>query len=191
MLRSLLLFLLVLLFVQSDPVLKKLQDRFNSIDNFTADFQFNSPTTNINGKIFYKKHNKFVINSDTRKIVSDASSLWNYDIKGKRVIISDISKEPSSFSIEKYLFDLPQNCKVSSFKDKSGKSYLVLVPKIEEDFKKITIETSKDFFRKIELTDINGQTHIIEFNNIKTDVNIKEEIFTFVPPKGIRIIDLR
>ncbi|MGK9476462.1 LolA family protein [Melioribacter sp. OK-6-Me] len=191
MLRSVLLLILVSLFVQSDPLLKKLQEKFDSIDSFTANFQFSSPTTNINGKIYYKKHNKFVIDSDTRKIISDARSLWNYDIKGKRVIISDIKSEPSSFSIEKYLFDLPQNCKVSSFKDKSGKSYLVLIPKIEEDFKKITIETSNDFFKKIELTDINGETHIIEFNNIKTDVNIKEEIFTFVPPKGIRIIDLR
>lgn len=191
MLRFVILLILITQSVQTDDVLKKLQDRFNSIDNFTADFKFTSPAMNINGKFIYKKRNKFVIESEARKIVSDSKSVWNYDINGKRVMISDIGDEPSSFSIERYLFDLPQKCNVRNYRDKKGKIYLELQPKSEEDFKKIIIETSDDLFRKIEITDFNGEKHIIELNNIKTDVKLKEEIFTFVPPKGIRIIDLR
>ncbi|MGK9370047.1 LolA family protein [Melioribacter sp. Ez-97] len=191
MLRFAMILLLLIQSAQTDPLLKKLQDRFNSIDNFAADFKFTSPAMNISGKFIYKKQNKFVIESGARKIVSDSRSVWNYDITGKRVIVSDFKEEPSSFTIERYLFELPKKCDVKNFKDDEGKNYLELIPNNEMDFKKIIIEISDDFFRKIEITDFNGEKHILELNNIKTDVKLREEIFTFVPPKGIRVIDLR
>jgi outer membrane lipoprotein-sorting protein len=121
--------------------------------------------------------------------------VWNYDKTRKKVVISSFFDEPTSFSIERFIFDYPEQCRIVFNKIKSDAAELsiLLIPKDEQlDVKEIRIWVDKNYMlTKLELVDLLDTKYGFQFSNIVENVEIQDAKFKFYPPKGTQIIDLR
>lgn len=183
-------------------ILNKVQNKFRSINNFSASFsqiykQTQEQTgTKVTGKILYEKKNKFNVDLNTISIISDGETIWNYNKKSNRVVISNHEKDPTSFSLEMFIFDYPPMCDTKLIKDenvKNGDELLELIPKNQKlQFKIVRILVNPDgMISNLEITDYMDIHYIFQFSNIKFNQDIPGSKFTYSPPKGIQIIDLR
>jgi outer membrane lipoprotein carrier protein len=183
-------------------VLRKVQNKFRSIQNFTAGFvqTINSnngikPNT-LKGTFYYKRKNKFVVELNNQTITSDGKVIWNYDVRFKRVVINNIENDPTSFSLEKFIFDYPQHCNVKVVKNgplQKGEKQIELDPNDQSmQFKWAKIWVQPDgLIAKMEVQDRGDIKYILEFSDLKLNQNLADQKFTFYPPKGTKIIDLR
>ncbi len=186
----------VLTFSQSggDQLLKSLQSKFNSINDLSADFkQSTNGKINLAGKFFYKKENDLRLELKNLLIVSDGTTNWNYNKKENKVIISNYDpSDPSMISLKRIIDEYPAKCTVTNEKE-NGNNILILKPgKPGMNFKiaKLYINT-EDLVQKIVLTDQNDALIKIEFSNYKLNQKLNNSTFTFIPPKGSKVIDLR
>jgi len=192
-----------LIFAQSaNDVLKKIQNKFNSINNFTANFSqnyFNAQSHDVgkaNGKFSYKRKNKFIVDLKSQLIISDGQTIWNNDKRFNRVVISNLSDDPTSFSLEQFIFDYPPLCKSRVVKDEtvtSGEFLIEMVPKDQDlQFKVVKIWASADgMVNKLEIVDRGEMRYAFQFSEIKINQDLPDSKFTFITPKGIQVIDLR
>ena len=191
------------LYAQSaSDILAKVQNKFHTITNFSASFNQTFYKTqgktgiHAYGKFFYKKKNKFNVELNAINIISDGETIWNYNKNSNRVVISHLEKDPTSFSLERFVFDYPPQCVVKLIVDenvKNGEQLLELIPKNQKlQFKKVRILVSPDgMISKLEVTDYIDGRYVFQFSDIKYNQDLPDTKFTYSLPKGIQIIDLR
>lgn len=191
------------LYAQSGrDLLKRVQNKFNSLNNFSADFSqsiYGAQSSNparATGKFYYKKKNKFIVEMKNDMVVSDGNTIWNLNKKFNRVVISYFSDDPTSFSLETFIFDYPPLCVVKVIKDEHtapGEGVLELTPKDQDmQFKSVKIYIDKEgLISGLEIVDRGDIKYSFQFSNFKLNQDMPDSKFTYNPPKGIHIIDLR
>lgn len=192
-----------LVYTQSaGDLIRRLQSKFNSINNFTANFsQIYSTVEGQNqrksfGKFLYKRKNKFIVDLKNQSIISDGQTIWNSDKRFNRVVISNLADDPTSFSLERFVFDYPRLCKSKVVKDDAvakGDEYVELTPKDQDmEFKYVKIWLTADgMISKLEVLDLGDVRYTFQFTDLKVNQELPDSRFTFEPPKGMKIIDLR
>ncbi len=179
----------------ADSILKSVQGKFNNINDLSADFaRYSGGSEKISGKLFYKKENKLRLELKNSTIVSDGETNWNYSKSGNKVVISEFDdSDPSALSLQKILYKYPSECKISS--EPAGENQvLVLVPEksSELNFNQVKITVNKEYLiEKILIDDPNSGVFEIALSNYKLNRNIPDNKFTFSPPEGSKVIDLR
>jgi outer membrane lipoprotein carrier protein len=191
----LLLFLIQPVFAQNSRLLKNLQSSFDSLKDFSADFvQLNNGKVNLEGKFYFKKKNKLRLELKHLIIISDGKTNWNYNKSQKKVIISNYDEnDPSVLSLKRIIFDYPSKCQVTEGSDSSS-NVLILKPNINSgiDAFLIKIWVNKDnYVGKVSVIESSGNVLDVKFSNYKIDTGIPDSKFSFTPPQGTKIIDLR
>jgi outer membrane lipoprotein-sorting protein len=69
-----------------DQTLKNVKDKFSTIKDFSAELKQGGKNQVFNGTIYYKKQNKFRIELKNMSIISDGSTIWNYNKKDNKVV---------------------------------------------------------------------------------------------------------
>ena len=197
-LSLIILLISAVLYSQDDKaakLLKAMQDKFNKIEDLSADIkQTIGSGKSLSGKIYYKSQNKFNLDLTNLNIVSDGSTVWNCNKKENKVIINEYDEsDPSALSFNEIINKYPKESSVT-YESSEGKDILVVTPKPGSD---LNFETAKLWINKnnlvekisIERTDM-GET-VIELSNYKLNQNLPNTRFTFTPPEGSKIIDLR
>jgi len=194
-----LLFLPTAVFSQSaKELLTELQNKYKSVNSFTASFNqvtrngIEKNEFNSSGKIYFKKKNKIRVELKEQLLISDGKTVWNYNKKQNKVIISNNEAEPSVLSLDKFILGYPAECE-ASFTGKQEQKIILLTPKKKNaPFKEIKIyPDNSSILTKIEFTDTNGNYFSFGFTDVKLDGDIKDSQFMFTAPKGIRTVDLR
>ena len=191
----LLLFLMQPVFSQNSSLLKNLQSSFNSLKDFSADFvQLNNGRVNIEGKFYFKKENKLRLELKNLIIVSDGKTNWNYNKRQKKVIISNYDEnDPSVLSLKRIIFDYPSKCQVTEGPDSSG-NVLILKPNSNSGINAYLIKiwvNKNNNVKKVTIIQSSGNVLEVKFSNYKIDTGILDSKFSFTPPQGTKIIDLR
>ena len=178
-------------------IINAIQNKFVTIDNLESDFVQESSTneqiSNFHGKFYYKKGGKFRIELPANEIISDGGKIWNYDLANKRVIISPVTNDPLSFSLERFVLEYPDKCTVSVVKNTSDEKIIKLVP-VDDflGFNSAKISVDKDYVvNRIEIEDYTGSYFSFSLRNIKINGELSDDLFTLNPPEGTEIIDLR
>jgi outer membrane lipoprotein-sorting protein len=189
----------LLLFVNNNAqdtasrILKSLQDKFGTISDLSANVVHVSMGQTLSGKLLFKKENNFHLDFKNNIIVSNGVHIWNYSKKDNKVIISDFDdSDPSSISINKIIYDYPSESNIKSETDVEG-DVLILVPKenSELNFTLVKIWVNKEnLISKVKINSGSGETEI-RFSNYKLNRNLADSQFTFTPPEGSTVIDLR
>jgi len=179
----------------SHALLSAVQKKYKSLNDFTADFnQSLNDKSNVTGKFQYSRGNKLRIELKNSTIYSDGVNLWNYNKPQKKVVISRVSPDdPSFFSLDKFVFGYPSKSIVTIDKEE-GKDVLVLVPLKNSnlDFKKAKIWVNKDnLMTRIWVESLSGTVMDFQLSNYKLNQSLPGSKFTFSPPEGTNIIDLR
>ena len=182
-------------FSQNSRLLKNLQSSFDSLKDFSADFvQLNNGRVNIEGKFYFKKENKLRLELKNLIIVSDGKTNWNYNKRQKKVIISNYDEnDPSVLSLKRIIFDYPSKCQVTEGPDSSG-NVLILKPNSNSGINAYLIKiwvNKNNNVKKVTIIQSSGNVLEVKFSNYKIDKGILDSKFSFTPPQGTKIIDLR
>jgi len=188
---------MLLIFPQTDnsrTLLYEVQEKYNTIKDFSSDFIQSTGNGNINnGKFFYKADNKFRIEVKSRIIVSDGESTWTYTKKNNQVVISSSDDELNSFSIRDYLYEYPKQCTVNTYENEDGSHTIILKPQTTGlEFKEVRLViNTNNLIQQIELYDLMNNNYKVILENKKLNQKIDDKLFTFDIPEGTRVIDLR
>ncbi len=175
-------------------LLKNIQDKFDSIMDLTASLtQSVNGQVNLKGKIYYKKDNHLRFELKNSVIISDGETAWNYNEKQNKVIITDYESEGNKIlSIREIVYEYPDNCKLSTY-ETDGMKVLQLIP--EDDtfsFKFIELIINDDYLITKALFDDPATGKIqVELTGYEINKNIPDNFFSFSPPEGTKVIDLR
>ncbi|HPN39679.1 MAG TPA: outer-membrane lipoprotein carrier protein LolA [Melioribacteraceae bacterium] len=199
--KKLLLFILFpfILFAQNPyTILKQLQNKVKETAGFSCNFKQSfadniKKKSSLSGKFIFAYGDKYIVETKNFKIISDGISVWNYSANQKRVIISSANEEASSFSIDRYLFKVPELCKLTVIKDEKFPNSIKLIPKgYDLEFSSAEVYSDENYFiRKVIITDTNDVTYILELNDNKIITDLSQYKFTFSPPKGVKVVDMR
>ena len=183
-------------FSQSDgkELLEQLRSKFDSIQDLSAKFvQETNGKNTKSGMLFYKRTNKLRINLNSLIIVSNGSTSWSYNKKENKVIISNYDDtDPGVFSIDEIVYKFPSHCDVTSRVD-NGERILTLTPNsYTYNFDSIELWLNKDnLISKVLISDsMIGKIEIL-FSDYDLNQNLADSEFSFVPPEGSKVIDLR
>jgi len=189
------MFLCVSVFGQdnTNELLNAVQSKYNSINTLTADFSKSSGSKeDFSGKIYLKKENKLRIELKNNTIITDGETFWNYNKKENKVIINNYDEsEPSELSLNNFIQVYPSKSNVSSGEEGNYK-ILRLVPKTAElNFSSAKLYINKDDLVEKVIIDSNSGKSTITLSGYKLNQDIPDSEFTYSPPKGIKVIDLR
>lgn len=188
-----LLCLFILVFSNSGETISKLQNKFESIKYLQADFKQSSNEGNsISGKFYFLKKNNYRIELGNNIIISDGQSIWNEDIKRKKVVISNVDEDPLAFSLYEYIYDYPAKCKISEEKVENGYVITLDASATDLNFKTAKLSINDEYLiNKISVTDFGNNEFILNFNNINIDKVMDSDLFKYKEDKNNKIIDLR
>ena len=192
-----LLFSFITLFAQdkAEELLKAVQDKFDMVEDLSADImQSTDGKKSLSGKIFYKDENKFYLELKNLNIVSNGSTVWNFNKKENKVIINEFDdSDPSALSINKIINEYPEESNIT-YQSSNGKDILVVAPKPGSDlnFEKAELWINKDkLVEKIIIERAASGDVVIELSNYQLNQDLSDAKFTFTPPEGSTVIDLR
>ncbi len=178
----------------SKSVIEKVQTKFNSLNNFQSEFiQTSNNKIGLKGKFYFRKKNNYRIELKNNTIISDGTTIWNYDKKRNRVIISNIEDDPLAFSLREYLFNYPPKCNITESAVNTNHKVITLKPKTNDlNFKEAKIWVTKDYLvEKIKVEDFNGSSFSFKFGNIQINKKLNSKLFQFSNNMDTKIIDLR
>lgn len=180
--------------ILGEDLLRDLQTKFDSIEDVSVEFtQIHNGKSILSGVLKYKTENKLRIDSKKLLIISDGNTSWNYNESENKVIISNYDENSSGLlSINELVYVFPKGCDINST-EIDGKRVLVLIPNsYTVNFDKVQIWlTDDDLIDKVQINDASMGTTEIVFSNYHLNQNLSLSEFSFTPPKGSKIIDLR
>ena len=187
-------------------VIKLLQERFESLNDFTADlvqvrkFEFSGVTDSSSMKISLLKEDFFKIESSNVVIVTDGKIISDYDIFEKRLTIDDVDESSTdSFLPRDFLFKFPDRYDPVDFRleDRDGsKGYLIAMEPKKPDEEimqslEIWIDSADSLIKYVRYTDIDDNDNVYFLSNYKIDIGLTPEHFELIPAEGVKVVDLR
>jgi outer membrane lipoprotein carrier protein len=184
-------------------IIEKVQSKYDDMDDIVLTFSQNvrfkvsKAEQQIDGVLYFKKKNKYRIETEQRLIVTDGKTSWSYNPQKNQVVIDQYKENSGSFSPDQILLRSPKDYYAALVKeDKAGGEacYLLkLTPKEENAaVKSLRIWVSRAWLiRKAEITDLNGAVTTYLVKDVAIDKGIPDTKFEFPVPKNAETIDLR
>ncbi len=175
-------------------VLKNTQIKFDSITDLSAQItQSVNGQVNLKGKVYYKKENHLRFEFKNILIVSNGETSWNYNEKQNKVIITDYESEGNKIlSIRQIIYEYPDDCELSTY-ELEGNKVLQLIPKDDTfSFNSIKLFINGDnLITKALIDDPAAGAIQIDLSDYQINKNLPDSYFSFSPPEGSQILDLR
>jgi chaperone LolA len=185
----------------SQEIIKNVQAAYENITDAKAVFtqtikSSGGKANSSSGTIYIKKTNKYRIEAGGQIIITDGQTSWSYSPKKKQVIVDNYKDDGNTFSPNKFLFNYPQNF----YSDLDGDDnvggidcYVIkLSPRSSGSVKsaKIWIDKKDYLIRKINIV-TSESSNTYSLKDITLDAGISSSKFSFSPPEGVEVIDLR
>lgn len=203
--KQLIIFIFTLAFCQfslaEDTPISRLKTLLHSSASLTADFKQVSlnkagqPGPTSFGKFYLSRPGKFRWNYQkpySQEIVSNGGKVWFYDADLEQVTIKKL--DDSLGSTPALLLtgqvNVEEKFKLEDQGGEDGIDWIKLSPKDEESgFKYILIGLNAGQLGGMELSDNFGQMTRIYFSNIQINPALSDDLFNFVPPKGVDVFN--
>lgn len=178
--------------VSAQSLFSNVQKKYNAITDFSVDFkQAVNGTPMLSGKYYTKTGNKVKLETPNLDIISDGKTNWTVNKKENKVAITGYDKSDLSIlSIKTLLSDYAPKCSVKQ----EGNNVLTLEPNKGANlgFKKATLTIGADnFVNSVTIKDNNGTQYKIDLFNYGVNLGQNDSRFSFNPPQGMKVIDLR
>lgn len=194
-------------FTTVSDVVKEVKDKFEKIDSYQADFKMTSEKlgnkTYRSGRVYFKNANKILVEFDQppgQKIVSDGKTMWIYLPSMNVVAEQDLNSGGSIFFagtksglnrlFAKYHYKFASKTQPEKMDDGTKKYSLYLKQKESRSgFRNIKLFISEDYYiTRAYGESSTGKNVEIIFSNIKTNISLPNNRFTFDMPSKARII---
>ncbi len=179
-------------FSQQDQLLKSLQEKFKSINDFAVNFQqINGGRIVATGKFFFKQKKKTRIELGDILLTTDGKTTYSFNNKTKKLIISNYDEsDPSMISLDAIINEYPKQCRIEESKEKK---MITIVPENSTlNFKQVKLFVTDSYLvSKIEVTNYDDQFLVMNFENYKINNNLSDNLFSISRDDGTKVIDLR
>ena len=188
--------------MSADEIAKTMEEKYDSINDMsckmvmTMNVQGNSETVSYDYK--YKKPNKYYMDCDNSTIVSDGKTMYVYDKKQNTYMKMDAPPQQRGDygALIKNMFDLYDIEYVGDEKVSGIDCYVLkLTPKnktgsMAVNMGALKMWVDKEFWQplKIEMKG-DGFSSIIEYQNVKYNAGLSDDVFKFTPPKDAKLIE--
>jgi outer membrane lipoprotein carrier protein len=185
----------------AQEIIKKVQAKYDNIKDAQATYNHSikyssGGSQSSSGTIYIQKEDKYRIESKNEIIVTDGVTSWSYYKKKKQVVIDNYKSDGNTFSPNKFLFKYPENfySDLEGTETVSGvECYLLkLSPRSKGSVKsaKIWVDTEQYLIRKIYINSSESSS-TYTLKKITLDAGLSSSKFSFSPPEGVEVIDLR
>lgn len=188
----------------AEEITDRIQKKYNSMQDATVKFSqrvkfgFSKLEQNTDGTLTMKRPNKYRVEMEHQTIVTDGSVVWSYSPVNKQVLVDRYKESQNSLSPDKFLLNLPVQYYATLLgKETVGKveTYVLkLVPKDDLSFVKsvkMWVEHGTWIIRKVHLVDVNDTETMYTINELKLNTRVSDTLFSFMPPAGTEVVDLR
>lgn len=200
----------VLFFGQSTVVaqdgpelLERLRAKYESIDALRAEFtqtmtsEYSDAEESFEGTVILDG-NRYRVEAGRNTFVTNGEVTWIYDTAKNQVLINDYVEDETAFSLNDFFFKSNQDYEVASAEEAThdGEAHHVLhlAPKREDAFfSEVTIWMRDEdaLATRLEVLDVNGTRMAFRLDNIELNPPVSDDMFTFTPPEGAEVVDLR
>jgi len=189
---------------QSNPLsLTDVQEAHEALDGLRASFtqvissDFAGDTTRIEGTVLLSG-NKYRVNTPGQTVVTDGETTWIYTPADSQVVVNDAEKESSTVTPETFHTASADRYSVASRTPttRSGADHVKLQVTAADSasrFKKATlwVRQSDRVVTRMRATDRNGSTLDLRLEDLVVNPTLTNDPFTFSPPEGMEVVDLR
>ncbi|HYF03180.1 MAG TPA: outer membrane lipoprotein carrier protein LolA [Patescibacteria group bacterium] len=175
-----------------DAVVKK----YGNMQTVSVEFT-SAMYSGAKGVLKAKRGNKYVMDFAGMTIASDGKTVWNYQKKKATVVLNDY-QDSEGIPVEKVFFTFLQSYQPTLIKDPNNKNLLSLKLEPKAGQKPINGVSSLVLQLKpktYEITGImmntEGGQQNITIKRITPNAKLTDADFTFQPPQGTKVVDLR
>ncbi len=157
----------------------------------------------MRGTMILKRDKKFRLEIGSRTIICNGSTLWN--VANNTVVISSYTPNTSSMSPEMLFLDFPVDYAASLAREQDSRygstRLLTLTPKNAQNMGgglervlirfKHTSPKDRVVIQSVEAQPQGTSALRIAIQDLQTNLTVQDSVFEFVPPKDMKVIDMR
>jgi outer membrane lipoprotein carrier protein len=186
-----------------DAVFERLQQKYEALSSLRAEFTqtmssaFSDQEATSSGTLVLSG-DKYRVETSSQTLVTDGTTTYVYLPSEQQVLINKASNDESSFSPSEFLLNYDKRFNVSDVAEATvdGQTHyrLTLTPKRDDSFFQeatLWMRTRDAVITRLEVLDVNETRMTFQLENIQLDPALPADAFTFTPPEGVEVIDLR
>jgi outer membrane lipoprotein carrier protein len=192
-------------FAQSGKeIIESLRKKYASIDDAVVKFEqtvkygVSKFEQSFSGTFYFKKKNKYRIETDQQIVVTDGVTSWLYSKVNNQVIIDKYREDKDISSPEKFLLSISDEYIPVILRTERNDGKKVYILKLTPRDENSSIESAKIWvvegdlqITRVEITDISGTVTTYSVKSIKINSGVEDSIFKFSIPSGVKVVDLR
>jgi outer membrane lipoprotein carrier protein len=192
-------------FAQSGKeIIESLRKKYTSIDDAVVKFEqtvkygVSKFEQSFSGTFYFKKKNKYRIETDQQIVVTDGVTSWLYSKVNNQVIIDKYREDKDTSSPEKFLLSISDEYIPVILRTERNEGKKVYILKLTPRDENSSIESAKIWIvegdlqiTRVEITDISGTVTTYSVKSIKINSGVEDSIFKFSIPSGVKVVDLR
>jgi outer membrane lipoprotein-sorting protein len=193
-------------------IVRRMQERFDKVRSLSARFekrhhwQLVDQTTELNGRLYVEKPDRFRFETDVQTVATDGETAWNYVPDNEQVLVSSYGRVQEDRSFEKMLFDLVL-LGVGEYREafasrydgdervRGSRCHLLVLDAREADRYvsrvRVWVDRRAWLVRRVEYRNINDDVTTYELWDIDVNEKMDPALFSFEPPEGVEVVDLR
>jgi outer membrane lipoprotein-sorting protein len=189
----------------ADDIVKDVQKKYRSAKTIRIQFKeisrfkLTGTTGEVNAVLQMKGKDKFRLESEDQVLVNDGETFWRFNKLDSQVLVDYAKKDEQEMLLNNFLYEIKDHYFsqiVEESKGKGSKTYVLkLTPKPSEQSVftsiKVWIKDKSWEIERLIYTDYNDNETEYQIDKIDFNPDLAESTFTFSPPEGIQIIDLR
>lgn len=126
-----------------------------------------------------------------QQIVADGQKVWLYDVDLNQVTVRPIGQALGATPAALLAgASMDKDFELSALPRKDGLDWAQALPRTREGtIQAIRVGFSGDTLAALEIVDAFGQRSLLRFSALQANPKIADEVFRFVPPKGVDLIE--
>lgn len=188
-----------------NTIIKKVQNTYDDMDNLTATFKqveafkLTGSVSETSGKIYVKNGVKYRFESEDQVIVTDGKTVWTYNSLSNQLIIDNVRKNSGALLPRDLLFKYPKKYYATLLKTSQQDGHTVYLIRLDPkegthgyfSAIKIWVEKGSWHIRKIQTTDLNGNTTTFEISAMDTKSKLADDLFKYQAAPDAEVVDMR
>ncbi len=188
----------------AQEVLEKVRQKYESVTDAELHFSqkvkfpLSKLEQSVSGTLFLKKERKYRVETPNQTIVTDGSTVWSYSPASQQVLIDRYKENEGSLTPERLLTGAAGGFQPALVgKGRLGKSDVVeikLIPLSDQGLisaVRLWIDEHDWMVRQAEIVDANDKETTYTVQQSRINIGLPDSRFSFQPPEGTDVVDLR
>ena len=188
---------------QEAPSLKALQNRYDDLRGLRAAFsqvtasEFAGDSSRIDGRVLLSG-NKYRVETPSQTVVTNGETTWIYSPADSQVVVKDADADASTVTPQTFLTASAEKYDVTATRtaQRNGAAHDVLSLSATTESARFSeailwVRRADRIVTRLRATDRNSSTLDLRLYEIDLGPDFADTPFTFSPPDGVEVVDLR